>query len=89
MKKWFLKLSERWQVPIDKVVYILIVFALTGFTIAYIKKPIFNYFSINQSTLLTAIYYILTLPIYNLTLLVYGFIFGQFNFFWNFEKKMF
>ena len=27
-------------------------------------------------------------PIYQLTLPLVGWVFGQFNFFWNFEKKM-
>jgi len=33
-------------------------------------------------------YYFLILPIYNVILLLYGFIFGQFHFFWNFEKRL-
>ena len=35
------------------------------------------------------IYYMLILPIYNVILLGYGFLFGQFNFFWEFEKRFF
>lgn len=34
-------------------------------------------------------YYWLILPIYNLVLLFYGALFGQFRFFWNFEKRFF
>ncbi len=34
-------------------------------------------------------YYILILPIYNVFLLVYGFLFGQLRFFWDFEKRFF
>ena len=37
----------------------------------------------------SVIYYILILPIYNIFLLLYGFIFGQFRFFWDFEKRFF
>jgi len=33
------------------------------------------------------VYYLLILPVYQLFLLFYGFIFGQFRFFWEFEKK--
>jgi hypothetical protein len=31
----------------------------------------------------------LILPVYNVFLLFYGFVFGQFRFFWNFEKRFF
>ena len=31
---------------------------------------------------------ILILPVYNILLLFYGFVFGQFHFFWKFEKRM-
>jgi hypothetical protein len=34
-------------------------------------------------------YFILILPVYNVFLLFYGFVFGQFKFFWEFEKKFF
>jgi hypothetical protein len=35
------------------------------------------------------LYYILILPIYNVLLLVYGALLGQFQFFWDFEKRFF
>ncbi len=35
------------------------------------------------------VYYILILPFYNILLLMYGFIFGQFKYFWAFEKRFF
>ena len=37
----------------------------------------------------TIAYYVLILPFYNLLLLVYGGILGQFRFFWEFEKRFF
>lgn len=42
-----------------------------------------------QTDWFTYSYYWLILPIYNLVLLGYGFLFGQFAFFWNFEKRFF
>jgi len=33
------------------------------------------------------VYYILILPVYNVILLLYGFVFGQFRFFLDFEKR--
>ena len=42
-----------------------------------------------QADWFTYSYYWLILPIYNLVLLGYGFVFGQFAFFWEFEKRFF
>lgn len=86
---WIKKLQLRWDVSAWQVIVILIVFAFTGFTVMFLKKPIVAYFvgSGEQSIVFTIAYYILILPVYNLFLLVYGFLFGQFKFFWAFEKK--
>ncbi len=89
---WFNKLKDRWKVTSSKeVILILLVFACTGFTVMFLEKPILNFFVIDGSKNigLSLLYYLLILPIYNIFLLIYGFLFGQFHFFWNFEKKMF
>lgn len=85
------KLRERWGVSSTRVILILIVFSCTGFSVMFLKNPILNLITgqEDQSILHSVIYYILVLPLYNLLLLVYGFIFGQFNFFWNFERRFF
>lgn len=87
---WVGKLQKRWGVSARQVFIILLVFACTGFTVMFLKKPIVGFFTEGgeKSLLFSIIYYILILPVYNLILLVYGFIFGQFEFFWNFEKRM-
>jgi hypothetical protein len=88
---WLQKLQSRWKVDsILQVIIILIVFACTGFTVVFLKRPIFNYwFGETIPSWATASYYILILPVYNLLLLFYGFLFGQFKFFWGFEKRFF
>ena len=70
---------------------VLVVFACTGFTVLFIKKPILHFLAGEQGDSVTAsvIYYLLILPLYNVILLAYGFLFGQFNFFWEFEKRFF
>lgn len=90
-KSWINKLQERWGVSASQVFIISIAFACTGFTVMFLKKPIVAFFvgDGEQSVLFSVIYYILILPVYNIILLCYGTIFGQFNFFWNFEKRMF
>jgi hypothetical protein len=89
---WLQKLKDRWNVgSIFQVVIILIVFACTGFTVMFIARPILNFlFAPNPVPVWgKIIYYILILPIYNIILLGYGFIFGQFRFFLEFEKRFF
>lgn len=84
------RLAERWQVSYSRVFVILLVFACTGFTVMFLKAPVVHWVTGGeQNTLFTVIYYILILPFYNLLLLLYGALFGQFRFFWAFEKRFF
>ncbi len=87
---WMQRLGQRWGVGPGRVLLILLTFACTGFTVMFLKKPIVAFFTGDgeQPLLFTILYYILILPVYNLILLVYGAIFGQFKFFWAFEKRM-
>jgi Na+-driven multidrug efflux pump len=87
---WVEKLKNRWKLESAwQVAVVLVVFACTGFTILFIKKPLLNWLAGEQgdTTLASVLYYLFILPLYNVVLLGYGFIFGQFNFFWNFEKR--
>lgn len=88
---WIEKLKSRWKLKSAwQVVIVLIVFACTGFTVLFLKKPLLTFLAGDEgnSTLATVLYYIFILPIYNILLLGYGFLFGQFSFFWDFEKRM-
>ena len=87
---WIEKLKIRWNLKsAGQVVVVLLVFACTGFTILFIKRPLLGWLAGEQgdSALATVLYYIFILPLYNVILLGYGFVFGQFRFFWNFEKR--
>ena len=87
---WIEKLKKRWNLKsATQVVIVLIVFACTGFTILFIKKPLLTWLAGEQgnTTFASVLYYIFILPLYNVVLLVYGFLFGQFQFFWEFEKR--
>ena len=87
---WFERLKEKWGLKsMGQVVVVLIVFACTGFTVLFLKRPIVAFFSEDgeQSGWFTFFYWLLIFPIYNVILLGYGFLFGQFEFFWNYEKK--
>ena len=89
---WLQKLQIRWKVgSVWQVIVILIVFAITGTTVVWIAKPILQWCFGPEPIPLWGriIYYILILPAYNIFLLAYGFIFGQFRFFYEFEKRFF
>ena len=86
------KLKDRWELKtLGQLIIVLIVFAFTGTTVMVIKKPLTDmlFVTTEGNTWFTIGYWILILPIYNMLLLFYGFIFGQFRFFWNYERKFF
>jgi uncharacterized membrane protein YfcA len=89
---WIDKLKERWKLNNTyQVIIVLVVFACTGFSVMFLKAPILTWLSGSpvQTTAGTILYYILVLPLYNVLLLAFGFVFGQFDFFWRFEKRFF
>jgi len=92
MARWVDKLKKRWNLQNTwQVTIILIVFTCTGFTVAGINRPILSYLFGGAPIPWWAyiLYLIFILPIYNILLLAYGFVFGQFKFFWEFEKRFF
>lgn len=84
------KLRQRWNVDsVGKVLVILLVFALTGTSVVVIRRFLKAEFDWANETWFTYSYYWLILPVYNVMLLAYGAVFGQFRFFWEFEKRFF
>ena len=89
----FQYLKEKWNLKSNfQLVIILIVFAITGSSSLYISKPLMEFLSISNDSMNVISYWILRFIIvtlvYQLVLLVVAFLFGQFKWFWNFEKKM-
>jgi hypothetical protein len=87
------KLRARWGISSNfHLIIILIVFALTGSFSAKLAEPVTDFLGMNLENTASWIYWpiriLLIFPIYQVLLLFFGFIFGQFKFFWNFEKKM-
>ncbi|MCG8340251.1 MAG: prolipoprotein diacylglyceryl transferase [Cytophagales bacterium] len=91
MTGWIDRLKQKWGVTTTKVIIILVVFACTGFTVMFLKEPLLSLVAPveERNWVFSLVYYLLIFPIYNLILLAYGFLFGQFRFFWAFEKRMF
>ena len=87
------KLQSKWKLKsILQVVLVLIVFALTGLTTVSVKVWIYYVFNLSDNMSLIGrigFFILITLPTYQTLLLMYGFIFGQFSFFWQKEKLMF
>lgn len=87
------KLKKRWGIRSGwQVLVILLVFALTGFSSMYLKKPVFAWLGITPEDpwwLRTLVWCLTILPAYQVLLLGYGALLGQFAFFWAFEKRMF
>ena len=86
------KLKQRWGIETNfQLTIIFIVFALTGSTSAWLSKPFCIWLGITKGDLgywFTPVRLLLIFPIYQLLLVLIGFLFGQFKFFWAFEKKM-
>lgn len=87
------KLKERWNVQSNwQLTLILIVFAITGYSSLQLAKPFLTLIGIPETFQPHWLYRILRLvlifPIYQVLLVLVGAIFGQFDFFWKFEKKM-
>lgn len=87
---WQQRLKARWKLnSIGQVWIVLLVFALTGTTVVFLRRFLKANFEWAQTDWFTWTYYWLILPFYNIILLVYGFCFGKFRFFWDFEKRFF
>ena len=86
-------LKDKWNLKSNfQLVIILIVFAVTGSGSLYISKPLMEFLSISYENMDIYLYWILRFIIvtvvYQFVLLLVAFVFGQFNWFWNFEKKI-
>jgi hypothetical protein len=87
------KLKERWKIKSNgQLIIIFIVFAITGSTAAYLSKPVTSTLGITKENLSLWLYWpfrlLIIFPVYQVLLVIIGTIFGQFAFFWEFEKKM-
>lgn len=86
------KLKKRWEIESNwSLIAILVVFAINGSFAAWVAKPITVFLGLSPETVSSLIYWqlriLLIFPIYQLTLPLVGWLFGQFKFFWAFEKK--
>lgn len=83
---------QRWGIRSNfQFAVIFIVFAITGSASAWLSKYACEWLAITKEDFgfwFTPVRLLLIFPIYQLLLVCIGFLFGQFRFFWAFEKKM-
>ncbi|TRZ45326.1 DUF6787 family protein [Robertkochia solimangrovi] len=87
------KLKQRWGITSNfQFLVILFVFAITGSCAAKLGSPVTEFIGVDRETSSGWVYWPVRIfsifPIYQVLLVVFGWLFGQFQFFWNFEKKM-
>ena len=82
------RLKQRWGVSSTwHVIAILVVFSLAGSSILYVKQPIYHALGIPADASLWIRIPLIVL-FYQVLLLIWGTVFGQFRFFWEKEKKL-
>ncbi|MFC4740700.1 DUF6787 family protein [Flavobacterium ponti] len=87
------KLKKRWNITSNwQLILIFVVFAITGSTAAYLSKPFTDFIGLHKESVSLWLYWpirlLIIFPIYQIMLVLIGALFGQFKFFWEFEKKM-
>ena len=89
----FKKLENKWKVNYKwEMITIFIVFAITGSLAGKLAGPLTEWIGLGWNKVNGFVYWtariLLIFPIYQVLLIVTGWLFGQFKFFWGFEKKM-
>ena len=87
------RLKEKWGITSNfQFIIILIVFSVTGSLAVWVAKPILELVGLDKSAVSPWVFWPIRIaiifPIYQVMIVVIGALFGQFKFFWAFEKKM-
>ena len=87
------KLKEKWGIISNfQIIIILVVFSITGSVAVWIAKPVLNLVGLDKEVVSPWLFWpiriFIIFPIYQILIVIIGALFGQFKFFWAFEKKM-
>jgi hypothetical protein len=87
------KLKEKWGITSNfQIIIILLVFSITGSIAVWIAKPVLNLIGLDKEVVSPWLFWpiriFIIFPIYQILIVIIGTLFGQFKFFWSFEKKM-
>ena len=79
------RMKKRWGVGPGGVVAILVAFSLAGLTTVRLKGPVMGLIfpGAESGWWQWAVYLVVMLPVYQVLLLGYGTLLGQFDFFWS------
>ncbi len=93
VKKILYKLKQKWKLKNTwQVVAILLTFSLAGSSVVFFREYLFQILGFGSTTsnwTKVIAYLIFVLPLYQALLLLYGYILGQFSFFWEKDKKIY
>ncbi len=89
----FTKLYDRWKVKARwELIALFLVFAITGSTAGKLSDPLMQLLGLDRDTTSGWLYWpvriIIIFPIYQILLVIFGWLFGQFAFFKEFAIKM-
>jgi ferrochelatase len=91
MSSIFERLKVKWNIVSNwQLVLIFIVFSVTGSAAMVVRKLVFGWIGITPDTSLwikVPLYILILVPAYQMLLIVVGSLFGQFRFFYEFQKK--
>lgn len=92
MPVWMERLKTKWGITSTwQVIAILLTFSLAGMSITQIRPLVWALFGFTAETSMwikVPTYLIMIFPTYQIMLMVFGTLLGQFSFFWAKEKAM-
>jgi len=92
MGKRFAHLKQKWGLKSNRDVFvIMIVFSIAGMSIVFVRKPLFHLLGVTPETpflLKFLLWLLIVFPTYQINLIIFGTLLGQFKFFWEKEKQM-
>jgi hypothetical protein len=89
---WINRLKKKWNIERNVDFFmIMLVFSLAGMMIVYERRPLFHILGITAATpfwIKCLAWLTIVFPTYQINLIIFGFLLGQFSFFWKKEKQL-
>jgi hypothetical protein len=93
MSAWVEKMKAKWGLTSGFQVFLVcVVFSCAGLSVTRIRRlfwPLFGFTKDTSMWIQVPTYILLIFPTYQVMLLLFGTLFGQFRFFWAKEKALF
>ena len=94
MKDYYKKFKLKYDIATDwDAILILVVFSITGSLSVKLGRPILDHLGVTKDSMSPWAYWplriLIIFPVYQILQIAVGTTLGQFNFFWQFQKKMF